>query len=54
MQSMLGGLKGKRYFTQIDLASGFYHLTIAERDKPQTAFRDADDQLCEFDPRVSV
>ena len=48
MQSMFSNLKGKRYFTQIDLASGFHQLPIAEKDKHKTAFRDADGQLWEF------
>ena len=45
MQGMFSKLKGKRYFTQIDLASGFHQLPIAEKDKHKTAFRDADGQL---------
>ena len=48
MQNMFSTLKGKRYFTQIDLASGFHQLPIAEKDKHKTAFRDADGQLWEF------
>ena len=48
MQSMLSNLKGKRYFTQSDLASGFHQLPIAEKGKHKTAFRDADGQLWEF------
>ena len=48
MQNMLSNLKGKRYFTQIDLASGFHQLPIAEKDKHKTAFRDGDGQLWEF------
>ena len=35
-------------FTQIDLTSGFHQIPIAEKDKPKTAFRDADGQLHEF------
>ena len=48
MQSMFSNLKVKHYFTQIDLASGFHQLPIAEKDKHKTAFRDADGQLWEF------
>ena len=33
MQNMFSNLKGKPYFTQIDLASGFHQLPIAEKDK---------------------
>ena len=48
MQSTFSNLKGKRYSTQIDLASGFHQLPITEKDKHKTAFRDADGQLSEF------
>ena len=48
MQSIFSSLKGKRYFTQIDLASGFHQMPIAEKDKHKTAFRDADGRLWEF------
>ena len=49
MQSIFFSLKGKRYFTQIDLASGFHQMSpIAEKDKHKTAFRDADGRLWEF------
>ena len=47
MQSIFDSLKGKRYFTQIDLASGFNQMRIAEKDKHKTAFRDADAMLFE-------
>ena len=48
MQSMFSNLKGKRYFTQIDLASGFHQLPIVKKDKHKTAFRNADGQLRQF------
>ena len=48
MQRIIAGLRGKSYFTQIDLASGFHQIPIAEKDKPKTAFRDADGQLHKF------
>ena len=48
MQRIFDSLKGKSYFTQIDLASGFHQIPIAENDKEKTAFRDADCQLHEF------
>ena len=48
MQSMFSNLKSKKYFTQIDLASGFHQLPIPEKEKHKTAFRDADGQLWEF------
>ena len=48
MQSIFDSLKGKKFFTQLDLASGFHQMEIAEADKFKTAFRDADGQLFEF------
>ncbi|CAN0455895.1 unnamed protein product, partial [Pylaiella littoralis] len=48
MQPIFDGLKGKRYFTQLDLASGFHQIEIAESDRFNTAFRDADGMLWEF------
>ena len=48
MQSIFDGLKGKRYFTQRDLASGFQQVTVSEKDRFKTAFRDADGMLWEF------
>ena len=48
MQSMLSGLKGKRYSMQIDLTSGFYQMPITEKDKHKIVFRNADGQLWEF------
>ena len=48
MQTIFDGLKGKRYFTQLDLASGFHQIEIAEKDRHKTAFRDADGLLYEF------
>lgn len=48
MQPIFDGLKGKRYFTQLDLASGFHQIDITEKDRFKTAFRDADGLLWEF------
>ena len=48
MHRIFAGLRGKSFFTQVDLASGFHQITIAEKDRPKTAFRDADGQLHEF------
>lgn len=48
MQSIFDGLKGKNYFAQSDLASGFHQMSIAEKDRFKTAFRDADGLLWEF------
>ena len=48
MQTIFDGLKGKRFFTQLDLASGYHQIEIAEKDRHKTAFRDADGLLYEF------
>ena len=48
IQSMFFGLKGKQYFTQIDLISGFHQMPMAEKDNHKTTFRDADCQLWKF------
>lgn len=48
MQSIFDGLKGMKYFSQLDLASGFHQMSIAEKDIFKTAFRDADGLLWEF------
>lgn len=48
MQTIFDGLKGKRYFSQLDLASGFHQLSISEKDRYKTAFRDAEGMLYEF------
>ena len=48
IQTIFDGLKGKKFFTQIDLASGYHQVEIAEKDKYKTAFRDPDGQLYEF------
>ena len=45
IQTIFDGLKGKKLFSQIDLASGYHQVEIAERDKYKTAFRDPDGQL---------
>ena len=48
IQTIFDGLKGKKLFTQIDLASGYHQVEIAEKDKYKTAFCDPDGQLYEF------
>ncbi|CAB1107107.1 unnamed protein product [Ectocarpus sp. CCAP 1310/34] len=42
MQAIFDGLKGKKYFTQLDLASRFHQMVIAVKDRYKKAFRDAD------------
>lgn len=39
--SVFDGLPSKRHFTQVDLASGYTHVTIAKKDRHEAAFRDA-------------
>ena len=48
IQTIFDGLEGKKFFTQIDLASVYHQVEIAAKDKYKTAFRDPDGQLCEF------
>ena len=39
IEDIFRGLKGKRFYTQIDLASGYFQMSIAEKDRDKTAFR---------------
>lgn len=48
MRRTFSGLRGKTFSTQIDNASGFHQITIAEKYRPETTFHDADGQLHEF------
>ena len=48
IQTIFDGLKGKKFFTQVDLASGYHQVEIAENEKYKTAFRDPDGQLYGF------
>ena len=48
MQDVFDGLKGKKYYTQLDLASGFHQLPISPKDREKTAFRDCDGNLFMF------
>ena len=48
IQIIFDGLKGKKFFTQIDLASIYYQVEIAEQDKYKTAFCYLDGQLYEL------
>ena len=38
INEVIDSLKGARYFSTLDLASGYYQLRIAEQDKHKTAF----------------
>ena len=35
---MYGRLKGAKYFTTLDLQSGYYHIGLSENPKAKTAF----------------
>ena len=35
---MYGRLKGAKYFTTLDLRSGYYHIGLSEGSKAKTAF----------------
>lgn len=48
MQRIFGGLKGIKYFTSINLASGFFHLSIQEGDRHLTAFCDARGHIWQY------
>ena len=41
-------LSGNKYFSTLDLASGYFQLEVEENDKHKTAFRDAHGQLWEY------
>ena len=42
LQHNMDEMEGSKYFSSIDLASGFLPLEIHERDRHLTVFRDAD------------
>lgn len=42
MQSIFNDLKRGHYFLQLDLASGFHHLGIVEKDEHNIAFGNYD------------
>ena len=48
IEGIFDRLHGAKYFTAVDLASGFFQIEIAEEDKHKTAFRDADGKLWEY------
>lgn len=45
-------LKGKKYSTQIDLASRFHQVSIIQKNRHESAFRDAQGWLFEFSRAV--
>ena len=44
----LDALHGARWFSTLDLKSGYWQVSIMERDKEKTAFRNSSGQLYEF------
>ena len=48
MQDIYDGLKGKRFYSQIDMASGFHQMSLAKKDRHKTAFRCPRGQLYQF------
>ena len=38
IDEMYGRLKGAKYFTTLDLRSGYYHIGLSEGSKAETAF----------------
>ena len=38
IDEMYGRLKGAKYFTTLDLRSGYYHISLSENSKAKTAF----------------
>ena len=38
IEQILSSFSGKKYFTSMDLRSGYYQIPLAERSKPITAF----------------
>lgn len=45
--SIVDRLRGARFFTAIDVTSGFFQIEITEQDKEKKAFRDANGRLWE-------
>lgn len=37
-EDILASFKGKRYFSVLDMCSGFYQIEVAEEDRPKTSF----------------
>lgn len=44
MEDQLNRLAGNRFYSTLDLASGFYQIPLSEESKPKTAFVTPDGQ----------
>ena len=48
IQQTFDALKGQKYFSSLDLASGYWQIPVAEEDRPKTAFVTPDGGFYEY------